>query len=68
MFTMVRAEGSGDTATVTVKTRYPDGSDWYVITIMKAHNGKVIKQTQYFAQPLEAPAWRAKYVEPIERT
>jgi ketosteroid isomerase-like protein len=66
MFTMVRAEGHGDTATITLKTRYPDGTYWHIVTIMKVRDGKVVHQVQYFAQPLEAPEWRAKWVEPME--
>jgi hypothetical protein len=28
--------------------------------------GKVSKMTEYFANPFEAPAWRADFVERIE--
>jgi hypothetical protein len=27
--------------------------------------GKVVRETQYFAEPFEPPAWRARWVEPM---
>jgi hypothetical protein len=66
MFTMVRTEGAGDSATSTLKTRYPDGTDWYVVTIARSHQGKLSQVTQYFAPVYEAPGWRAEWVEPME--
>jgi hypothetical protein len=32
---------------------------------MEFENGKVIHETQYFAEPFEAPAWRAKWVKQV---
>jgi ketosteroid isomerase-like protein len=63
MFTMVKIVGSGDTLAGTVKTRYPDGSDWWVIGIANFRAGKIVKVVQYFAPALEAPAWRSQWVE-----
>ena len=36
---------------------------WQTISIMEFQNGKVIHETQYFAEPFEAPAWRSQWVE-----
>ena len=36
---------------------------WQTISIMEFQDGKVIHETQYFAEPFEAPAWRSKWVE-----
>jgi hypothetical protein len=33
------------------------------VSIMEFQNGKVIHETQYFAEPFEAPAWRSQWVE-----
>ena len=33
------------------------------ISIMEFQNGKVIHETQYFAEPFQVPAWRAQWVE-----
>ena len=35
----------------------------YTVSIMEFRNGKVIHETQYFADPFEAPAWRNQWVE-----
>jgi hypothetical protein len=29
-------------------------------------DGKIVRQTDYFANPFEAPAWRSKWVERME--
>ena len=35
----------------------------YTISIMEFRNGKVVHETQYFADAFEAPAWRAQWVQ-----
>jgi SnoaL-like domain len=35
----------------------------YTVSIMEFKNGKVVHETQYFADPFEAPSWRAQWVE-----
>jgi len=37
----------------------------YTVSIMEFRNGKVVHETQYFADPFEAPAWRSKWVQRI---
>jgi hypothetical protein len=37
----------------------------FTVSIMEFANGKVIHETQYFADPFEAPAWRAQWVEQV---
>jgi hypothetical protein len=32
---------------------------------MEFRNGKVVHETQYFADPFEAPAWRRQWVQQI---
>ena len=66
MFTVVKAEGAGDSSTSVVLRHYADGGDWYVITMAQASNGKVVKATQYFAPVGPAPEWRSHWVEPID--
>jgi hypothetical protein len=36
---------------------------WQTISVMEFRNGKVVHETQYFAEPFEAPAWRSQWVE-----
>ena len=35
----------------------------YTVSIMEFRNGKVVHETQYFADPFEAPAWRSQWVQ-----
>jgi hypothetical protein len=63
MFTTVKTEGTGNQATGTVLTRYPDGSDWYIVMSAETRNGKIVKNNAYFAPVYEAPEWRAEWVE-----
>jgi ketosteroid isomerase-like protein len=35
----------------------------YTVSIMEFRDGKVLHETQYFADPFTAPVWRAKWVE-----
>jgi hypothetical protein len=44
---------------------YGDGTPVSSISIIETGpDGKVVKQTDYFANPFEAPAWRSRYAEP----
>ena len=39
------------------------GKRAYTVSIMEFRQGKVSHETQYFADPFDAPAWRAQWVE-----
>jgi len=41
-----------------------EGKRAYTVSIMEFRDGKVSHETQYFADPFDAPAWRAQWVEP----
>ena len=47
---------------LNTSSRYTDGPV-YTVSIMEFRDGKVAHETQYFAEPFEAPAWRAQWVE-----
>jgi ketosteroid isomerase-like protein len=34
----------------------------YTVSIMEFRDGKVVRETQYFADPFEAPEWRVQWV------
>ena len=38
----------------------------YTVSIMQFRDGKVSHETQYFADPFDAPAWRARWVDRID--
>ena len=64
-FTPVRLFGAGDTFTALTVARYPDGSEYHVISILELRDQLIWKVTSFFAAPFEAPAWRAEWVERI---
>jgi hypothetical protein len=35
----------------------------HTVSIMEFRDGKVARETQYFAEPFDAPDWRAQWVE-----
>jgi len=65
-FNLVKVEGTGDTLTACAKVRYPDGSDWYIVSFITFKNHKILKRTDYFASLFEPPPWRARWVERME--
>ena len=62
-YTVVRVEGSGEHFTATGRVRYSDGSEWHLVQLLEVRDGRINQVTSYFAQPFEAPAWRAPYRE-----
>ncbi len=62
-FTPLRIVGAGDTFTALTKARYPDGSEYHVISILEVREGRIAKVTTFFAAEFEAPNWRARWVE-----
>ena len=65
-FTFERVIGSGDTWWSEGRARYPDGSMWHVVSMYRLHDGRVAREITYWAEPFDAPAWRAGWVEAIE--
>jgi hypothetical protein len=64
--TMQRIVGTGDTWWADGVSRYPDGTRWFAAGLFELRDGKVRRETWYFAPPLDPPAWRAAWVEPID--
>ena len=58
-----RVTASGDVVTAELTLRYPQGGTFYGVSIFEFEDGKIVKETDYFAQPFEAPDWRSKWVE-----
>jgi len=65
-FTIQRLVGSGDTWWADGKVKYPDGSTWFIVAIMELRDGLIHRETNYFAEPFEAPEWRTQYVERMD--
>jgi hypothetical protein len=63
-FNVKRILGNGD-LWITEYTITYQGRPAYTVSIMEFRNGKVVRETQYFADPFEAPAWRSQWVQRI---
>ncbi|TMF35038.1 MAG: nuclear transport factor 2 family protein [Chloroflexi bacterium] len=65
-FSYKRMLGGGDMFVIEGTIDYGDGIPVSYIGIGEVRDGKVAKMTEYFANPFEAPAWRADVVERME--
>ncbi len=65
-FNVIKVVGQGSTVTVWLRTRYPDGSDWYVVSVVTVRGDKLAKAVTFFAESFSPPDWRAGWVESIE--
>jgi hypothetical protein len=64
-FTVRRIIGGGGLWVTEFILKY-DGKPSYTVSIMEFRDDKVVRETQYFADPFVAPAWRAKWVERMD--
>jgi hypothetical protein len=63
-FTIRRITGSGDLWVTEFILTY-DNKPSYTVSIMEFSGNKVARETQYFADPFVAPAFRAQWVERV---
>ena len=63
-FTILRIRGGGDLWVSECVITY-DGVPTYAVSVMEFADDLVTHETQYFADPFQAPAWRAALSEPI---
>ena len=61
-----RMLGGGDVFVVEGTIDYGDGVPVSYVGVGEIKNGKIARMTEYFANPFEAPAWRADFVERME--
>ena len=64
-FSIRRIIGSGDLWVTEFILTY-DGKPSYTVSIMEFSGVKVARETQYFADPFPAPAFRAQWVERMD--
>jgi len=60
-----RIVGSGDVWAVEARSDY-DGRIYHVVMIVEFGDGKIMREARYYADPFEAPEWRAEWVEATE--
>lgn len=59
-----RIVGEGDIWVVEAETNY-SGKIYRTVDIVEFRDGKLWRETRYYAEPFDAPRWRARWVEPI---
>jgi hypothetical protein len=64
-FEVRRIIGSGDLWITELVLSY-DAKPFYTVSIMEFSGVKVAHETQYFADPFEAAAWRKQWVESMD--
>jgi hypothetical protein len=64
-FEVKRVVGNGNLWITEYTIAYQDRES-YTVSIMEFRNRKVVHETQYFADPFEAPAWRRQWVQLIK--
>lgn len=62
-FNVRRITGTGNLWITEYTINYQERSA-YTVSMMEFQNGKVVHETQYFADSFEAPAWRSQWVQP----
>jgi ketosteroid isomerase-like protein len=58
-----RTLAGADLAVLELELAYADGSRYLGVSVIELRDGKVAKETDYFAQPFPAPQWRAQWVQ-----
>lgn len=60
---LYRVAGEGENWWGEWRMTYPDGRTWFTITLIELREGSIFRETIYWAEPYEAPEWRAEFVE-----
>lgn len=60
---VVHIGGANDEFSVRGTIQYPNGETWHAVALLTIRDGKVWRETDYFAAPFEPPEWRRPYVE-----
>ena len=66
-FSVRRISGSGSLWVTEYMINY-EGRPVYTVSIMEFEEGKCRRETQYFADPFDAPSWRAQWVEQVNHS
>ena len=61
-FVVRRVRGAGDLWITELAITY-DGKPYDTVSIMEFRTEKVVRETQYFAEPFEAAAWRSQWAD-----
>ena len=61
--TLMKIAGAGDVWTSEWVSRYPDGVSWFIVVIIVLRDGRVYRETTYWALPFPPPDWRRQWVQ-----
>lgn len=61
--TVARIAGSGDFWWGEWQMSYPDGKVYECVTLLELRDGRIWRETVYWAEPFAAPDWRRTLVE-----
>jgi hypothetical protein len=61
--TIQRMRGAGELWVTETLITYDGVKTMNAVNIMELRDGKVVRETIYFGDPWQPPAWRAKWVE-----
>ena len=62
---IINVSDTGDLVVVEGSGTWPDGKIYHWVLILEYRDGLVWRETQYFAEPFDAPEWRAPFTQPI---
>jgi hypothetical protein len=60
-----RLTGGGDVWFAESAIRYADGKDFFGVSRVEFRDGKMWRETRYYAEPFEVPEWRAEWSKPV---
>jgi hypothetical protein len=60
-----RVTGHGDVWIGESLIRYADGAVVHGVSRVEFRDGKMWRETRYYAEPFEVPAWRASWSKPV---
>jgi ketosteroid isomerase-like protein len=58
-----RTTSRGDVVVMEAELAYADGSLFHGVSILELRDGKIARETDYFAEPFDPPQWRSQWVE-----
>ena len=60
-----RVTGGGDVWFFESVIHYADGTVFFGVGRVEFRNGKMWRETRYYAEPFEVPGWRAEWSKPV---
>jgi hypothetical protein len=59
-----RVSGAGHSWVLEGLNDYGDGDVWHVVAILElADDGRMLRDTRYYAKPFDPPAWRTRFTD-----